>query len=60
MSSDTAVLRWAPGEAWRVLVARYNYSVHLKSHGSERSSAPQLPWVSFHLLSKYATLKIEK
>ena len=50
----------APGEAWRVLVARYNYSFHLKGHGSERSSAPQLPWVNFHLLEKFATLKIEK
>jgi len=47
-------------ETWRVLVARYNYSFHLKSYGTERSSAPQLPWIDFHLISNYATLKIEK
>ena len=52
--------RVAPGEIWRVLVARYNYSFHLKSYGTERSSAPQLPWIDFHLIPNYATLKIKK
>lgn len=40
------------GDLWRMMVSRYDYSVHLEE-GSELSAAAPLPWASFHLFEYY-------
>jgi hypothetical protein len=53
--------RFAPGQAWTVLVARYNYSRFLKQHrGPELSSCPGLPVTDWHYLDGYAELELVK
>jgi len=47
------------GSQWRILVARYNYSVHLNGR-AELSMVPQLSATSYHLIDEYATLQFEK
>lgn len=51
--------KFAPGELWRVLIARYNYS---RYHYDviEYSTAPQLSRIDYHLINEYANLRIEK
>jgi hypothetical protein len=48
--------RWggkpAPGDSWRFMVSRYDYSVHLEA-GVELSAAAALPWENFHLFEDY-------
>ncbi len=48
----------APGEAWRILVARYNFSRYLKT--IERSCYPPLSKFSFHYHKDYAKLILVK
>ncbi|WP_176012769.1 carbohydrate-binding family 9-like protein [Victivallis sp. Marseille-Q1083] len=50
---------FAPGEDWRVLVARYNYSRY-QPDGIEYSTAPKLSAINYHLLEEYAKLKLVK
>ncbi|MGI5869370.1 MAG: carbohydrate-binding family 9-like protein [Kiritimatiellia bacterium] len=45
---------WGPGSAWRVLVGRYNYSVHLPK--LELSAMPSLSKTNYHLRDEYARL----
>ncbi len=52
--------KFGPNAKWRILVARYNYSVYSKRQGPEYSMVPQLPIVNYHLLSGYADLKLVK
>lgn len=40
------------GDSWRMLISRYDYSVHLED-GVELSAAAPLPWGSFHLFEYY-------
>ncbi len=49
---------FGPGEAWTILVARYNYSRYLKGRGPELSMAPKLPKTSFHDHDGYAKLDL--
>jgi len=49
---------FGPGAQWRVLIARYNYSIHLPE--CERSMSPQLSKTIYYLLEEYAVLKFEK
>ena len=46
------------GAKWRILVGRYNYSVHLSE--LEPSSCPGLPKLSFHDLANYGRLRLVK
>lgn len=48
---------WGPGAVWRVLVGRYNYSVHLPA--VELSAMPKLSRTSFHLRGEYRRLRLE-
>lgn len=48
--------KFAPGNDWTVLAARYNYSVHLPTH--ELSAYPQIPG-SYHATDYYANIKFE-
>lgn len=50
--------RFGPGSRWRVLLARYNYSVHLDNR--ELSMVPRLSWTNFHLLDEYGVLRFEE
>jgi hypothetical protein len=45
---------WGPGSKWRLLVGRYNYSVHLPV--PELSALPTLPKTDYHLRDSYARL----
>ncbi len=47
---------WGPEAAWRVMVGRYNYSVHLP--GVELSCLPALSRTSFHLRNEYGRLRL--
>jgi hypothetical protein len=51
--------RWggkpAPGDMWRFLLSRYDYSVHLED-GREISAAAPLPWGDFHAHEYYPYL----
>ena len=49
--------KFVPGEPWRVLFARYNYSS--KKSGLQYSTFPALPVLSFHTHGYYALLKFE-
>jgi len=49
---------FAPGQPWKILVARYNYSRYLQ--GTELSMFPKLATTNYHLQEDYAILKIEK
>jgi hypothetical protein len=51
---------FAPGEPWRILVARYNYSRYIKKQGPELSTSPNLSAANYHLIKEYARLCIEK
>ncbi|MBI2299692.1 MAG: carbohydrate-binding family 9-like protein [Armatimonadetes bacterium] len=44
--------RPGPGDLWRFMVARYDYSVQLEE-GCELSAAAPLPYTSFHLFEHY-------
>ncbi|MCF7837693.1 MAG: carbohydrate-binding family 9-like protein [Candidatus Marinimicrobia bacterium] len=46
---------FAPGEAWRILVARYNYGRTLRT--KQHSSYPLLPLISYHLIEYYAPVQ---
>ena len=48
--------KFAPGDDWRILVGRYNYSIYLDHKGPELSSAPQLSAANYHMLEEYAKL----
>ncbi len=50
---------FGPDSDWRILVARYNYSVDLKT-APELSSAPKLSATNYHLTDEYAKLKLVK
>ena len=53
--------KFGPGIDWRILVARYNFSVSLKdSPKPELSAAPQLSKTNHHLLEEYAKLELVK
>ena len=45
-------VKFAPGEKWGILAARYNYSHYM--YRRQTSSFPELPIVSFHLRQYYA------
>ncbi|MBR2357942.1 MAG: carbohydrate-binding family 9-like protein [Lentisphaeria bacterium] len=45
-------VKFAPGEKWGILAARYNYSHFM--YRRQTSSFPELPIVSFHLRQYYA------
>jgi hypothetical protein len=47
---------WGPEAAWRILVGRYNYSVHLPA--VELSALPSLSRTSFHLRDEYGRLRL--
>jgi hypothetical protein len=47
---------FGPGEPWRVLAARYNYSRWLPRQGPELSACVPLDQANYHLLEQYATL----
>jgi hypothetical protein len=51
---------FGPGEPWRILVARYNYSRYIDMRGPELSSSPKLAETNYHLLKGYARLCLEK
>lgn len=55
----SAFSRWGnlprPGDTWRFMVSRYDYSVHLED-GVELSAAAPLPWANFHLFEYYPYL----
>jgi len=46
--------KFIPGQSWRILIGRYNYSVYLDDQ--ELSSLPALPETNFHLYSEYGYL----
>ncbi len=46
--------KWGPGSRWRILVSRYNYSVHLPA--KELSMCPALPATNYHMRSHYGRL----
>lgn len=52
--------KFGPEAKWRILVARYNYSVYNKRKGPEYSMVPQLSAVDYHRLNEYADLKLVK
>lgn len=45
-------VKFAPGEKWGILAARYNYSHYM--YRRQNSSFPELPIVNFHLRQYYA------
>lgn len=45
-------IKFAPGEKWRILAARYNYSHYM--YRRQLSAFPVLPVVNFHLRQYYA------
>ena len=47
---------WGPDASWRLLVGRYNYSVHLPKQ--ELSCLPPLSRTSFHLRKEYGRLRL--
>ncbi len=51
---------FGPGSAWRVLVARYNYSRYRVERGPELTMTPRLSETSFHLLEEYAKLRFKR
>jgi hypothetical protein len=51
---------FGPGEPWRILVARYNYSRYLDRQGPELSASPLLSATNYHLIKEYARIYIEK
>lgn len=57
---DAQGVPFAPGQTWRILVARYNYSRYLQCQGPEYSMTPRLSQTNFHCLPEYATLELEK
>ena len=48
-----------PGDLWRFLVSRYDYSVHLED-GVELSAAAPLTWANFHEYESYPYLRFVK
>lgn len=52
--------KFAPGEPWRILIGRYNYSRFLTTRGPELSTAPQVERADFHRYEEYALLKLTK
>lgn len=53
--------KFGPGQAWTILIARYNYSRFLTQHrGPELSSCPGLPITDWHFLDGYAELRLVK
>jgi hypothetical protein len=48
---------WGLGAAWRFLIGRYNYSVHLPR--VELSSLPSLHRTNFHLREGYGMLRLQ-
>src|SRR5690606_11850151 len=46
-----------PGQPWRILVGRYNYSRYL--HAAELSMHPALPVTDFHRIDDYGILILE-
>jgi len=48
--------KFKPGESWRLLAARYNYSRWLARQGPELSAAVPLDQVNYHRLEQYAQL----
>ncbi|MFA5863867.1 MAG: carbohydrate-binding family 9-like protein [Phycisphaerae bacterium] len=52
--------KFGPRIDWRILVARYNYSVSLTTTGPELSATPQLSVSNYHVLEEYAKLCLEK
>ncbi|MEN8127285.1 MAG: carbohydrate-binding family 9-like protein [Planctomycetota bacterium] len=52
---------FGPGQKWRILVARYNYSRYFDApRGPEYSMTPKLSQTNFHLLPEYAYLELIK
>jgi len=49
-----------PAEGWTILVARYNYGRYIDRLGPELTMTPRLPRTSFHLLSNYARLELQR
>ena len=49
---------WGPDAPWRILVGRYNYSVHLPK--TEISALPTLSKTNYHLRNEYARLNLVK
>jgi hypothetical protein len=47
-----------PGSEWKILIARYNYSIVLPWR--EFSMVPQLSVTNYHLLEEYGILRFEK
>jgi hypothetical protein len=50
-------IEFAPGQQWRILLARYNYSRFL--YKFQNSFYPVLPAVDFHLRSYYAPVEVK-
>ena len=48
--------KFGPGQSWRILIGRYNYSRYLQDR--ELSMTPQLSSLDFHLLDEYAHLNL--
>lgn len=48
--------KFSPQANWKILIGRYNYSVHLEN--VELSMTPQISQTSFHLYEQYADLKL--
>ena len=51
---------FGPGQAWTILVARYNYSRYLGHYGPELSMTPKLPVTAYHHLEGYAALRLTR
>ena len=49
---------FGPGSAWRILVARYNYSRYRSERGPELTVTPRLSETNFHLLEEYTPLRL--
>ena len=47
---------FAPGQAWSILVSRYNYGHTMRA--KQFSSYPKLPQVNYHLIEYYSPIKI--
>ncbi len=53
---DSFGTKFAPGQDWRILIGRYNYTRNLQDR--ELSMAPRLSALNFHLTEEYAYLKL--
>lgn len=51
---------FAPGEPWRILIGRYNYSRFLTTRGPELSTSPQISRPDFHRHEEYAKLELQQ